>query len=160
MFNKLLKSHYIVQVGGGGQLKLTNSVISDKRIPRLAGIPLFKSREFSRREYSMCQLCSIRHDILVTLHTPGAYGQCSVFEVGWLQPLQLWLNAGILWRSQCWFHEIKIYIPLGLNQLVIVGVDQWLKICIMDTCQWAYVLTKGLFCKLVHFFISVNATVA
>ena len=79
-----------------------------------------KSRELSRRGYSMSQLCSIHHDIPVTLHTPGAYGQCSVFdhngdkqsavlgtrygtwwplygrfEVGWLQPLQHRLSAGI-----------------------------------------------------------------
>ena len=68
----------------------------------------------------MNQLCSIRHNIPVTLSTPGAYGQRSVFdnngdrqsavlgtrygtwwplygqfEVGWLQLLQLWLSAGI-----------------------------------------------------------------
>ena len=96
------------------------SVISDRRIPLLAGIPLCKSRELSRRGYSMSQLCSIHHDIPVTLYTPGAYGQWSMFdhngdkqsvvlgtrygtwwplygrfEVGWLQPLQLWLSAGI-----------------------------------------------------------------
>ena len=78
------------------------------------------SRELSRRGYSMSQLCSIRHDIPVPMHTPGAYGQCWVFhhsgdkqsvvlgtrygtwwswygqfEVGLLQPLQLWLNVGI-----------------------------------------------------------------
>ena len=28
----------------------------------------------------MSQLCSIRHDIPVTLHTPGAYGLWSVFD--------------------------------------------------------------------------------
>ena len=28
----------------------------------------------------MSQLCSIRHDIHVTLHTPGAYGQWSAFD--------------------------------------------------------------------------------
>ena len=28
------------------------------------------------------------------------------------------------------------YIPLGLNQLLNVGVDQWLLMCIMDTCLW------------------------
>ena len=72
------------------------------------------------KRVSMSQLSSIRHDIPVPLHTPGAYGQCSVFhhsgdkqsvvlgtrygtwwswygqfEVAWLQPLQLWLSAGI-----------------------------------------------------------------
>ena len=30
----------------------------------------------------------------------------------------------------------------------------------MDTRQWVYVLIKGPFCKLVHFFISLKATVA
>ena len=95
----------------GGQLKLTNCVISDRRIPLLAGIPLCKSRELSRRGYSMSQLCSIHHDIPVTLHTPGAYGQWSVFdhnydkqsavlgtwwllyghfEVGWLYCHEIW----------------------------------------------------------------------
>ena len=63
----------------------------------------------------MSRLCSIHHDIPVTMHTPAAYGQWSVFDhngdnqlavlgtrygiwwpwygqfkVGWLQPLQLW----------------------------------------------------------------------
>ena len=28
------------------------------------------------------------------------------------------------------------YIPLGLNQLLNVRVDQWFHICIVDTCQW------------------------
>ena len=42
---------------------------------------------------------------------------------------------------QCWFHEIEIsalysYIPLGLNQLLNIGVDQWFQIYMMDTCQW------------------------
>ena len=94
--------------------------ISDRRIPLLVGIPLCKSQEFSRREYSMSQLCSIRHDIPVTLHIPEAYGQWSVFDhngdkhlavlgtrygtwwpwygqlkVRWLQPRQLWLSAWI-----------------------------------------------------------------
>ena len=68
----------------------------------------------------MSRLCSIRHGIPVTLHTPAAYVQCSVFdqsgdnqsvvlgvryrtwwpcygqfEVGWLQLFELWLSAGI-----------------------------------------------------------------
>ena len=103
----------------------------------------------------MSRLCSIHHDIPVTMHTPAAYGQWSVFdhngdnklvvigtrygiwwpwygqfEVGWLQPLQLWLGAGNSRWPQCWFHKIEIsamysYIPLGLNQLLNVGVDQW-----------------------------------
>ena len=28
----------------------------------------------------MSQLCSIRYDISVTLHIPGAHGQCSAFD--------------------------------------------------------------------------------
>ena len=52
------------------------------------------------------------------------------------------------------------YIPISLNQFLNVRVDQWFQICIMDTCQWVYVLIKGLFSKLFHFFISLNATVA
>ena len=75
--NILLKLNYIVQVWG---LVEVNCVISDRRIPLLAGIPLCKSRELSKRGYSMSQLCSIHHDIPVTLHTPGAYGQWSVFD--------------------------------------------------------------------------------
>ena len=109
--NVLLKLNKVVQVWG---LVEVNCVISDRRIPLLARITLCKSRELSRRGYSMSQLCSIRHDIPVPLHTPGAYDQCWVFdhsgdkqcvvirkrygtwwpwygqfEVGWLQPLQL-----------------------------------------------------------------------
>ena len=75
--NILLKFNYIVQVWG---LVEANCVISDRRIPLLAGIPLCKSRELSRRGYSMSQLCSIHHDTPVTLHTPGAYGQWSEFD--------------------------------------------------------------------------------
>ena len=75
--NILLKFNYIVQVWG---LVEVNCIISDRRIPLLAGIPLCKSRELSRRGYSMSQLCSIHHDIPVTLHTPGAYGQWSLFD--------------------------------------------------------------------------------
>ena len=75
--NILLKLNYIVQVWG---LVEVDCVISNRRIPHLAGIPLCKSRELSRRGYSMSQLCSINHDIPVTLHTPGAYGQWSVID--------------------------------------------------------------------------------
>ena len=71
----------------------------------------------------------------------------------------------LLWWPQCWFHKIEVsamysYIPLGLNQLLNVRVDQWFHICIVDTCQWVYLLVEGLFCYLVYSFISVNATVA
>ena len=96
-----------------------NYIISDRRIPLLAWIPLCKSRELPRREHSTSRLCSIHHDIPVTMHTPAAYGQWSVFdhngdnqsavlgtrygiwrpwydrfEDEWWQPLQLWLGAG------------------------------------------------------------------
>ena len=123
----------------GGQLKLTNCIISDRRIPLLAGIPPCKSREFSRREYSMSRLCNIRHNIPVTLNNPGAYGQCSVFDhngdkqsavlgtrygtfwplydqfqVGWLQPLQLWLNAGISLEVPVLVSRDKDWIGLDL----------------------------------------------
>ena len=75
--NILLKLNYIVQVWGPVEV---DCVISDRRIPLLAGIPLCKSRELSPRGYSKSQLCSIHHDIPVTLHTPVAYGQWSVFD--------------------------------------------------------------------------------
>ena len=75
--NKLHKLNYIVQVWG---LVEVNCVISDRIIPLLAGIPMCMSRELSRRGYSMSQLYSIRHDIPVSLHTPGARGQCWVFD--------------------------------------------------------------------------------
>ena len=71
--NKLLKLNYVVQVWG---LVEFNCVISDRRIPLLAGIPLCMSQELSRRGYSMSQLCSIHQDIPAPLHTPGAYDQC------------------------------------------------------------------------------------
>ena len=100
-------------------MKLINYIISDRRIPLITGILLCKSQELSRREHSTSRLCSIHHDIPVTMHTPAAYGQWSVFdhngdnqlvvlgtrygiwwpwygqfEVGWLQPLQPWFGAG------------------------------------------------------------------
>ena len=75
--NILLKLNYIVQVWG---LVEVNCVMSDRRIPFLAGIPQCKSRELSRRGYSMSQLCSISPDIPVTPHTPGACGQWLVFD--------------------------------------------------------------------------------
>ena len=112
-------SGLIILSTSGGYLKLINHIISDKRIPLLAGIPLCKSQELSQREHSSSRLCSIHHDIPVTMHTPAAYGQWSVFdhsggnqsavlgtrygiwwpwygqfEVEWIQPLRLWLGAG------------------------------------------------------------------
>ena len=82
--------------------------IHNRGIPFLDGILLCKSWELSQRGYSMSHLSSILHGIPVILHTPGAYSQCSMFDhsgdkqpwkaqfqVGWSQPLQLWLSAGI-----------------------------------------------------------------
>ena len=135
---KLLRLNYIVQVWG---LVEVNCVISDRRIQLLAGIPLCTSRKLSQRGYSMSQLCSIRHDIPITLHTPVAYGQWLAFdhngdkqsevrgtrygtlwplygrfEVGWLQPLQLWLGAGISSVAPVLFSRessvMYSYIPL------------------------------------------------
>ena len=173
----ILQTNYSISISlsrSGGQLKLKNCIISDRRIPLLAGTSQCKSREFSRREYSISQLCSIRHNILVPLHNPGAYGQCSVFdhngdkqlavlgttywtlwplydqlEVGWLQPLQLWLKmefleASVLASRDRDLCRVQLHPTWFENQLLNVGVDQWLQICIMDTCLWVYVLTKGL----------------
>ena len=55
------------------------------------------------------------------------------------------------WLPQCWFHDVEIsamysHILFGLNQLLNVGVKQWLQICVVDTCQWVYLLVEGLFC--------------
>ena len=168
-------SGLIILSTSGGYLKLINYIISDRRILLLAGIPLCKSQELSQREHSTSRLCSIHHDIPVTMHTPAAYGQWSVFdhsggnqsavlgtrygiwwpwygqfEVGWLQPLQLWLGAGTSLVAPVLVSKIEIstmysYIPLGLNQLLNVGVDLWFHICIVDTCQWVYILVEGIF---------------
>ena len=53
-----------------------------------------------------------------------------------------------------------ITIPFDLNQLLDIEVDQWLQICIVDTCKWLYIMVRGLFCWLVHYLVSLNATVA
>ena len=134
-------SGLIILSTSGGYLKLINH-ISDKRIQLLAGIPLCKSHELSQREHSTSRLCSIHHDIPVTMHTPAAYGQWSVFdhsggnqsavlwtrygiwwpwygqfEVGWLQPLRLWLGAlGIIVMRSWW----KVGYPQGADQF---GID-------------------------------------
>ena len=84
-------------------------------------------------------------------------GDYNLFSLGLVLELLRW--------PQCWFHKIEIsvmysYIPLGLNHLLNVGVNQWFHICIVGTCQWVYILVEGLFCWLVHSFISINATVA
>ena len=68
-------------------------------------------------------------------------GDYSLFNSGYMLEFLWWPH---------YFHEIEIdamysYIPLGLNQLRNVGVDQWLHVCIVDTCQWVYILVEGLF---------------
>ena len=49
----------------------------------------------------MSELHSIRHGILVTLHTPGAYGQCSMFDhSGYKQPVvlgKIWDLVALVW---------------------------------------------------------------
>ena len=116
----------------------------------------------SRRQQSASRLCSIHHHIPVTMHTPAAYDQWSVFDHnGGNQLAVLGTGYGIWWPwygqfevgdynlfssvyvlellqwPQCWFHKIDIsamysYFPLGLYQLLNVGVDQWFCICIVD----------------------------
>ena len=90
-----------------GKLKFMNYIISDRRNPLLAGIPLCKSRELSWREHSTSQLCSIHHDIHWSVFDHNGDNQLAVlvtrygiwwpwygkFEVGRLQPFQLWLGA-------------------------------------------------------------------
>ena len=90
----------------GGYLKITNYIISERRIPLLAGIPLCKSQELSQREHSMSRLCSIHHDIPVTMHTPGAYGQWSVFDHnGDNQSVVLGTTYGIWWP---WYGQFEV----------------------------------------------------
>ena len=53
--------------------------------------------------------------------------------------------------SKCWFQEIQIstkyrYIPLNLEHPLNVRVYQWLQICKVNSCQWVYVMVKGLLC--------------
>ena len=84
----------------------------------------------------------------------------------WLQPIQFWLSAGIssvapvLVSRNRDLSNMYSYIPLDLNQLPDVGVDQWFQVCIVDTHQRICVMVKGLLCQLVNSFISVYATMA
>ena len=53
-------------------------------------------------------------------------GDYNLFGSGWA--------LEFLWLPQCWFHNVEIsamysHIPFGLNQLLNVGVNQWLQIC-------------------------------
>ena len=102
--NILLKLDYIVQVWG---LVEVNCIISDRRIPLLAGIPLCKSRELSRRGYSMSQLCSIHHDIPVTL-----------WKAIWVF-IQHFPISGIISR----YREFEF--PISGNQFPISGNNQF-----------------------------------
>ena len=71
-----------------------------------------------------------------------------IVQVWGSQLPQLWLSAGISLVTQCWFHEVEIsamhsYTPLGFNQLLNVGCDHWLQICIVGICQWVYIMVEG-----------------
>ena len=49
--------------------------------------------------------------------------------------------------SQCWLQEIQISamhgnIPLDLNQLLDIGVHQWLQIRMVNPCQWVYAIVQ------------------
>ena len=75
-------SSLIIFSTSGDQLKSINCIISDRRIPLLAGIPLCKSQELSRREHSTSRLCNIHHDIPLTMHTPAACGRRGLEDWG------------------------------------------------------------------------------
>ena len=99
-------SGLIILSTSGGYLKLINYIISDRRILLLAGIPLCKSQELSQREHSTSRLCSIHHDIPVTMHTPAAYGQWSVFDhSGGNQSAVLGTRYGIWWP---WYGQFEV----------------------------------------------------
>ena len=54
----------------------------------------------------MSRLCSIHHDIPVTMHTPAAYGQWSVFDHnGDNQLAVLGTRYGIWWP---WYGQIEV----------------------------------------------------
>ena len=103
-----------------------------------------------------------------TEHITRAYGQWSAFdhngdkqsvvlwtryatswpwngqiEVGWLQAFPLWLStwissmAPVLVSRDIDLCRVQLH-PTWLNQLLDIWVDQWLQICIVDTCQWVY----------------------
>ena len=79
------------------------------------------------------------------------FSSCEVLEfLGW---------------SKCWFQEIKIstmyrHIPLDLNLLLDIGIHHRLQICILNSCQWVYVMVKGLLCLLVHYLVTLDAAMA
>ena len=66
---------------------------------------------------------------------------------------------------KCWFQEIQIStmyrnIPLDLSLLLDIGIHHRLQIYIVNSCQWVYVMAKGLFRKLVHNLVTLNAVMA
>ena len=118
--NKLLKLNYTFQVRG---LVKVHCVISDRRIPLVAGIPLCKSRELSRRGYSMSQLFSIHHDISVTLHTPGAYGQWRVFDHnGHKQTAVIGTRYGTWWPLYGRVGSVQLWLSAGISSVALVLV--------------------------------------
>ena len=38
------------------------------------------------------------------------------------------------------------HMPFDLNQLLDVGIDKWLQICVVNTCQGVNIMVKLLFC--------------
>ena len=75
-------------------------IISDRRIPLLAGILLCKSQELSRREHSTSRLCSIHHDIpeQCTLQLHMVNGQCltTMVTTSW------WSSGQDMWLEMAW----------------------------------------------------------
>ena len=135
-----------------------------------------KPQGSSQRGSPMSELCSIHHDFAAMLCIPGVcvqwsesghnagkhsvvlrtrygimwswYGQ---FNVELSQPPKLSSGTAIFGWPWCWFLEMQIstmyrYTPLGLSFLSNLGVDQWLQICFPNSCQWVYVMVKGVLC--------------
>ena len=124
------------------------------------------------------------------MHTPAAYGQWSVFDHnGDNQLVVLGTRFGIWWPwygkfEVGWFQLLQPWIGAGTSSVAPVFVSQdrdlchvqlhptWLELT-SESRSWSVVtylysghlpvglyLGLGSFCKLIHSFISVNATVA
>ena len=116
----------IILSRSGSKLKLTNYIISDRRIPLPAGIPLCKSQELSGKDYSTSQLCSIHHDTPVTLHTPRAYGQWSVFDHNGDKQLAVLGPRYVIWWPLYGQFEVGWLCPLTMITRYVMFI----------TCQW------------------------
>ena len=82
--------------------------ISDRRILLVVGIPLCKSRELSRKEHSVSQLCIIRQDIRVcqTAHARSIWSMVSVWPQLW-QTVgcprdKIWDFVALVWPVRSW----------------------------------------------------------